>query len=105
MPLTGGIIGIGVGLGIQKYPAFKPQKGLEINEFKVSAKSFYTFKVDNVDMAQSDIRILDYNGQPSYEGRVEFRINGRWGSVCKRKITASAGKMICKTLGFVDGKI
>jgi len=56
-------------------------------------------------MAESDIRILDFNGQPSYEGRVEFRINGRWGSVCKRKITASAGKMICKTLGFVDGKI
>lgn len=51
------------------------------------------------------MRILDFDGVPSHTGRVEFRINGKWGSVCKKKISASAGKMVCITLGYLDGVI
>jgi len=74
-------------------------------EFKASKKSFYTFKIDNVDMAAKDIRILNSDGIPAATGRVEFRVNGEWGSVCKRDITHSAAKIMCATLGYVDGKI
>jgi len=45
-------------------------------------KSFTTFKVDNVDFVSSDIRIVNHEGQLSAVGRVEFRINGVWGTVC-----------------------
>jgi hypothetical protein len=38
-------------------------------------------KVDNIDFSKSDVRILDDNGEPSYEGRLEFRVGGRWGTV------------------------
>lgn len=51
MPLTGGVIGIGTGLGLKKYPGYKTRFGIEVLEFKVSKKSFYTFKIDNVEMA------------------------------------------------------
>jgi len=71
----------------------------------MSAKSFFTYKIDNVEFAQKDIRILDDLGHVNFQGRVEFRVNGKWGSVCKRKITASAGRMICITLGYMDGII
>jgi hypothetical protein len=79
--------------------------GVKIVEHADSAKSFYTFKIDNTDMAAKDIRILDFNGKSSWRGRVEMRLNGRWGSICKKQIEDSAGKMMCVTLGFKDGKI
>jgi len=34
-------------------------------------------------MAKKDIRILDADGFVSFLGRLEFRKNGRWGTVCK----------------------
>jgi hypothetical protein len=74
-------------------------------EHEDSAKSFFTFKIDNTDMAAKDIRILDFNGKSSWRGRVEMRLNGKWGSICKKQIEDSAGKMMCVTLGFKDGKI
>lgn len=48
---------------------------------------------------------MDDLGFISFQGRVEFRVNGKWGSVCKRKISASAVRMMCITLGFLDGII
>jgi len=103
MPLTGGVIGIVTGLGLKRYPGYDSRFGMEIVEWKTSLKSFHTFKIDNVSFAQKDIRIMDDLGFISFQGRVEFRVNGKWGSVCKRKISASAVKMICVTLGFLDG--
>jgi len=56
-------------------------------------------------MAVKDIRIVNNEGKISHNGRVEFRQNGRWGTVCKKNIQDSAAKMMCITLGFKDGKI
>jgi len=84
MPPSGGVIGVGIGVGLQKYPAAKERMGVKIVEHQDSAKSFYTFKIDNVDFAAKDIRILDYNGKSNWKGRVEMRLNGRWGSICKK---------------------
>lgn len=47
MPLTGGVIGIVTGLGLNRYPAYESRFGMEITEFKTSQKSFHTFKIDN----------------------------------------------------------
>jgi hypothetical protein len=38
-----------------------------------SLKSFTTYKIDNTDFSESDIRILDANGFSSHAGRLEFR--------------------------------
>jgi hypothetical protein len=63
------------------------------------------YKIDNVDFAKKDIRILDSTGQPSHAGRVEFRVNGRWGSVCNKNNQESAIKMMCTTLGYLGNYI
>jgi len=84
MPLTGGVVGVGIGVGLPLYPAAKETYGIKIVEHAESAKSFYTFKIDNIDMAMKDIRIVDDKGKISHKGRVEMRLNGRWGSICKK---------------------
>ena len=38
-------------------------------------------------MSKSDIRILNNEGIPAAEGRVEFRVSGHWGSVDYDKTT------------------
>ncbi len=43
-------------------------------------------------MADSDVRIVDSEGNPSYRGRVEFRLDGRWGSVCAQGVSQSAAR-------------
>jgi len=58
--------------------------GVKVVEHADSAKSYYTFKIDNIDMAMKDIRIVNFNGRISHKGRVEMRLNGRWGSICKK---------------------
>jgi len=103
MPLIGGMIGVGIGDGLEKYPAGPTKWEITAGLYYGSAKSFYVYKVDNVDMSRLDVRILDWTGQPSSDGRVEFRNGGVWGSVCKKKIQDSAVKMICVTLGYSDG--
>jgi len=30
-------------------------------------------KIDNFDMAEQHMRLVDYEGLPSYKGRIEFR--------------------------------
>ena len=44
-------------------------------------KSFFTFKVDNIDFVSSDMRIVDFAGELASEGRIEIRINGKWGTI------------------------
>jgi len=104
IPLSGGVIGIGIGVGLPKYPGRPEKYGMTVVEHMDSAKSYYVFKIDNIDMAVKDIRIVDHNGFIAPKGRVEFRQNGVWGSVCNKNIQDSAVKMMCVTLGFKDGK-
>lgn len=105
MPFFGGIIGIGVSHGLKSYQASAKYGGLEIKSYKSSSKSFFTYKVDNVDFMSSDLRILDNRGTPNFMGRLEFRQNGIWGTVCSKKMTQSAAKRICKQLKYQDGTL
>jgi hypothetical protein len=43
--------------------------------------------VNNPDFAKSDLRIVDFNGEPDYVGRVEFRVGGKWGTVSNEGTT------------------
>lgn len=60
MPLTGGIIGIEVVNGLPSYEAMDEIYGIEVLKFGNSMKSFFTFKVDNIDFVSSDMRIVDF---------------------------------------------
>jgi len=59
-------------------------------------KSFTTFKIDNIDLAASDLRIVDANGEISFEGRVEVRNTGLWGSICAHEMNSYAARVICR---------
>jgi len=86
MPAFGGVIGVGIGAGLDKYPSNEPVNGKDIGEYQKSRKSFFVYKVDNVDFSAKDLRILNAFGKPSHEGRIEIRLNGRWGTICSKKI-------------------
>ena len=77
--------------------------GIEVLEHAVSKKSFITHKVDNIDMMESDFRILDVDGKTANKGRVEIRINAIWGSISAKGMNQLAAKAICKSLSFNDG--
>jgi len=62
MPLVGGVIGVGIGAGLEKYAAGPTKWEITAALMYGSAKSFYVYKVDNVDMARLDVRILDWTG-------------------------------------------
>jgi len=47
-------------------------------------------------MAESNIRIIDNEGNPSFRGRVEFRNQGIWGTCCSKNTVNSAARVICK---------
>jgi hypothetical protein len=55
--------------------------GIEVLKFGNSMKSFFTFKVDNIDFVSADMRIVDNLGELASEGRIEIRINGVWGTI------------------------
>lgn len=77
MTLMGGIVGVGTYKGIGAYMKNEEKiYGLEVEAHKQSQKSYTTIKIDNVDMADLDLRILNHKGQPAYMGRVEFRLDG-----------------------------
>ena len=46
----------------------------------------------------SDIRLV--NGSSNSSGRVEFLLNGAWGSICANQLTGTAAAVICRTLGY-----
>lgn len=73
MPIPGGIIGVGIMPGIPDYGKGEKLNGLQPKAKSTSSKSFYTMKIDNFDMAEKHMRLIDYEGLPSYKGRVEFR--------------------------------
>lgn len=54
-------------------------------------------------MAESDVRIVSNTGNPSYVGRLEFRLKGVWGTICSKGMTDSAAKLICQRLKYKNG--
>jgi hypothetical protein len=106
LPISGGLVGVGTYVGIAGYEKFEGKlNGMEVKKGKASMKSFSTIKVDNIDMCDLDMRIVDDKGQPAYMGRVEFRLDGRWGTICAKGIDQSAARRICRDLKFKDGKV
>ena len=108
MSFYGGIISISVFPGLENYPINeknnKNYKLIDIQSSQTKAeKSFSCAKVDNVDLVEKDIRILNDKGQISNEGRVEFRLNGIWGSICAKGNNAESAIRICKDLGYKNG--
>ncbi len=82
MPIFGGIIGLTIIHGATKYSKLEsPYMGIEVKEHAVSKKSFITHRIDNIDMMDSDIRIIDADGKTSSRGRLEFRQNAVWGTI------------------------
>ena len=108
MPPTGGLIAINIFPKLSKYPissGWKKIGKITVKAFTEQAKkSFTVAKVDNIDMVEKDIRIVDYNGNITHEGRVEFRMDGTWGSLCFKGVNEYAAVRICKDLQFSYGK-
>lgn len=106
----GGIISLSIYPGLKFYgvaPGARPdrKKNITISTAITNVKkSFTVAKVDNPDLVEKDFRILDHNGKLSYEGRLEIRINGVWRTICNRRLDLSAARMICRELGYNDGK-
>jgi len=60
-------------------------------------------KIDNLDMSEKNVRIVDFKGQPSFKGRVEFRVNGNWGTLCSASTEPKMATVLCKSLKYVSG--
>ena len=60
--------------------------------------------MDNPDFSKSDIRILNSKGQPDFEGRVEMRIAGVWGTVSAKGSEQSAAIYFCKAMNYMFGE-
>ncbi|CDU85206.1 LCCL domain-containing protein [Plasmodium yoelii] len=69
--------------------------------------SFYTYHLTSIDDIKSNIRIVDSFGKLSSLGRLEIRVNNKWGAVCKKgpnfAFSEDAAKRACKDLGFPNG--
>lgn len=106
----GGIISISIFPGLEKYIILDKNAKKKLGKIKITSyygrtkKSYTVSKVDNVDLVEKDIRILDFKGAITNEGRVEIRVNGQWGTICNKKNNLETAKRICKDLGYNDGK-
>ncbi len=106
----GGIISISIFPGLEKFVVLEKNTKLKLGKIKITSyfgrtkKSYTVSKVDNADLVEKDIRILDFKGAISYQGRVEVRVNGKWGTICNKKNNLESAKRICKDLGYNDGK-
>lgn len=105
----GGVISISIFPGLEKY-VIKEEDSKQFKLIRIASyfgktkKSYTVSKVDNVDLVERDIRILDGKGKISNEGRLEIRINGKWGTICNKDNNPYSAKRICKDLGYNDGK-
>lgn len=104
----GGIISISIFPGLEKYlinKAISHHNNIKIIPYIGHSKKSYTVsKVDNIDLVEKDIRIVDAKGNLSNVGRLEVRLNGRWGTVCTLRNNEESARRICKDLGFREGK-
>lgn len=69
----------------------------------MTAKSYNVVKVDNPDLIEKDMRILDDKGMLSNVGRIEFRIDGEWGTICSQDNNSKSAELICLELGYKGG--
>ena len=103
----GGIIQVSIFSGLEKYLINKSIT--QINKIKINSftghsnKSYVVSKVDNIDLIEKDIRILNEKGDISNEGRLEVRLNGIWGTICRLRNNENSAKRICIDLGYKDG--
>jgi hypothetical protein len=104
MPKSGGCVGIGKLNGLSGYSKTKDTNGIKVETSGGADWSYVLFKVDNPDFAKSDIRILNDKGQPDYQGRLEFRVTGKWGTVNMKGTEQSSARLICKAMNYVDGE-
>ncbi|MCQ2816211.1 MAG: hypothetical protein MJ252_02985 [archaeon] len=109
MSYYGGIISISIFPAVSQYPIISEKLTQFPNIDIISGsgsgtRSFTVAKVDNVDIIEKDIRILDYKGEISREGRVEMRINGIWGTICAINLDDSSAIRICRDLGYLNGQ-
>jgi len=70
--------------------------GISVKNYESAKKSFITMKVDNIDMIDSELRIVDYKGYLTSFGRVEMRVKGIWGSLSAKGVNLNAAKTICR---------
>jgi len=105
IPKTGGLFGLIRTAGQPTYDEYKKVKGIAVNQGNEASWSFHTIKVNNPDFSKSDIRILDHEGYPDFEGRVEFRVNGKWGSVQYEGSNNVFARLACRALNYKDGTI
>lgn len=83
LPYIGGVVGLATYTGLDAYmKSDNKVNGLSVGGSKKSMKSFATVKIDNTDMCDLDMRIIDHQGVPTHMGRVEFRLDGVWGTLC-----------------------
>jgi len=85
-----------------KYPKVH---NIAVNEGNQEPWAFHTIKINNPDMAKSDIRILNDEGIPDFIGRVEFRVSGKWGSVAFEGTSKTFGRYVCRALNYKDGTV
>lgn len=109
---SGGEIIVTIGSELTNYYSIN-EKHNNIESVDYSSKSdeksftFYTYHLDSIDDIKSDVRIVDAFGKLSSLGRLEIRVNGQWGSVCKKgphfTFSDDSAKRACKDLGFPNG--
>jgi len=106
--LSGGLMAVNIYPAVTKYippEGWKLIGHIPIEPFRQpTEKSFSLTKIDNIDMVEKDIRIVDGNGNISNEGRVEFRYDGNWGSLCYQGLNDHAAERICKDLDYITGE-
>lgn len=110
IPEYGGLISISTFPGLDEYKVphrIQKQIGrITIKGFEEgnSSKSFVVAKVDSIDLIEKDIRIVSWDGTLKNQGRIEFRNQGVWGTVCNLGNNPKSAELICKDMGYKDGK-
>ena len=107
--IYGGIFNLSIFSGLESYdlPVDLPKTihGILIKPYsQITKKSYVLTKVDNIDIVEKDIRIVNNKGELSYEGRLEMRYEGIWGTICSRDNDRNSAKVICRDIGYNDGE-
>jgi hypothetical protein len=100
----GGIITVNIFKGLPTYTGGIKMFNIPIQGYGPSKRSYSIAKIDNIDMIANDVRIIDSEGRTTYRGRLEIRSQGVWGTICAASLDNSAAKIICKQIGYKEGK-